>query len=256
MKHAILLILATASLAACRSRLPQPVPPETPPSVAKMPMYDVPHAALLKTLRQPSGDERSVGTLKVDFGGKSLSAKLDLRIRSLPEPLIWMDVADPLIGLKIGRARVYQDSVQGFIRLYRQYVNEPLSRLRSMGIDLQTEDARRLALGLPILVPTKWSDAQWSVQDTSLIMAVREQRGAHEVLVEVAVASSNPSTVLWQRLSSKGEALTVRYTGDGGWAAEVPSQSAKAEFRVSQRTKGEVLSFPFELPSDYARITF
>lgn len=255
MKYASIFVLAALSLASCRSRQPQ-TPLETAPEAIKMPMYDVPHAALKSALRAASGDERSVGTLKVDFNGKSLSAKLDLRIRTQPEPLLWMDVADPLIGLKIGRARVYQDSVQGFIRLYRQYVNEPLSRLRSMGIDLQTEDARRLALGLPVLVPTTWSEAQWTPQDSLLIMAVREQRGAYEVLVEVAVAPSNPAVVKWQRISSKGQALVVRYTGDGGWIAEVPSQSAKAEFRVTQHTTGEVLSFPFELPSDYARISF
>ena len=194
MKYASIFVLAALSLASCRSRQPQ-TPLETAPEAIKMPMYDVPHAALKSALRAASGDERSVGTLKVDFNGKSLSAKLDLRIRTQPEPLLWMDVADPLIGLKIGRARVYQDSVQGFIRLYRQYVNEPLSRLRSMGIDLQTEDARRLALGLPVLVPTTWSEAQWTPQDSLLIMSVREQRGAYEVLVEVAVAPSNPDVV-------------------------------------------------------------
>jgi len=36
----------------------------------------------------------------------------------------------------------------------------------------------------------------------------------------------------------------------------VPKQSARAEFRVNQHTTGEVLSFPFELPSDYARTSF
>lgn len=255
MKYASIFVLATLSLASCRSRQPQ-TPLESAPEAIKMPMYDVPHAALKSALRAASGDERSVGTLKVDFNGKSLSAKLDLRIRTQPEPLLWMDVADPLIGLKIGRARVYQDSVQGFIRLYRQYVNEPLSRLRSMGIDLQTEDARRLVLGLPVLVPAQWTDADWELKDSALVMSVREQRGTYEVLVEVAVAPADPARVLWQRLSSKGETLTLRYTGDGGWVAEVPKQAAKAEFRATQHTTGEVLSFPFELPSDYARISF
>lgn len=256
MKQLLIVTLALASTLACRSPKPQalPVPPVV--EAVKKPMYDVPHAALKSALRAAVGDERSVGTLKVDFGGKSFSAKLDLRVRTQPEPLIWMDVADPLIGLKIGRARVFQDSVQGFIRLYRQYVNEPLSRLRSMGIDLQTEDARRLVLGLPVLVPAQWTDASWELKDSALVMSVREQRGAYEVLVEVAVAPADPARVLWQRLSSKGETLTLRYTGDGGWVAEVPKQAAKAEFRVTQHTTGEVLSFPFELPSDYARISF
>ena len=214
-------------------------------------MYDKPHSELQSLLLAPLGDDRSVGTLKVEFGGKSLSAKLDLRIRSKPEPILWMDVADPLIGLKIGRARIYQDSVQGYIRLYRKYVNEPLSRLRSMGIDVKTEDARRLALGLPLAVPVKWSDAKWSVVDSALVMSMTEQRGTYEVLVEVALDSSN--RLVWQRLTSKGEELMVRYSGNGSWIAEVPSQSARAEFRVTQHTTGEVLSFPFDLPSDYAR---
>ena len=242
------LALVLLGAAACRSPKPAPLMPAAAPEAVKMPMYDKPHAALQSLLLAPLGDDRSVGTLKVEFGGKSLSAKLDLRIRSKPEPILWMDVADPLIGLKIGRARIYQDSVQGYIRLYRKYVNEPLSRLRSMGIDVKTEDARRLALGLPLAVPVKWSDAKWSV-----VMSLTEQRGTYEVLVEVALDLGSSNRLVWQRLTSKGEELMVRYSGNGSWIAEVPSQSARAEFRVTQHTTGEVLSFPFDLPSDYAR---
>jgi hypothetical protein len=62
--------------------------------------------------------------------------------------------------------------------------------------------------------------------------------------------------VQWQRLTSKGESVTVRYTGDGGWTAEVPSQNARAEFRIAERSAGGDLTFPFELPSNYARTTF
>jgi hypothetical protein len=250
------LALVLLGAAACRSPKPAPLAPVVAPEAVKMPMYDKPHAALQSLLLAPLGDDRSVGTLKVEFGGKSLSAKLDLRIRSEPEPILWMDVADPLIGLKIGRARIYQDSVQGYIRLYRQYVNEPLTRLRSMGIDVKTEDARRLVLGLPLAVPVKWSDAKWSVVDSALVMSLTEQRGTYEVLVEVALDLGSSNRLVWQRLTSKGEELLVRYSGNGSWIAEVPKQSVRAEFRVNQHTTGEVLSFPFELPSDYARTSF
>ena len=146
-------------------------------------MYETHRSALELRAKALTPSTRSVGTIKVEFGGKSYSAKLDLRVQSAPEALIWMDVADPIIGLKIGRARVYQDSVQGYVKLYRQYINEPLDRLRSMGIDLRTEDARRLALGLPLTVPTTMSGAQWSVEDSAVVMSVVEQRGTYSVRV-------------------------------------------------------------------------
>lgn len=251
-----LLVLAVLALGSCRSRKPEVMPTDRAPETAPMPTFEAPHRALFRMLETPSSDYRAVGTLRVETGGKPVSAKLDLRVRSLPESLIWMDVADPLIGIKIGRGRVYQDSVQGYIKLYRQYVNEPLSRLRSMGIDLKTEDARRLALGLPLVVPASWESAQWRTEDQTLVMAVPERRGSHSVLVEVGVAQTNPDRVLWQRLTSQGQSLTVTYLADGGWIAEVPSQSAKAEFRVSSTIRTEMQTFPFELPSDYARISF
>ena len=52
-----------------------------------------------------------------------------------------------------------------------------------MGIDLRTEDARRLALGLPLTVPTTMSGAQWSVEDSAVVMSVVEQRGTYSVRV-------------------------------------------------------------------------
>jgi hypothetical protein len=219
-------------------------------------MYETHRAALELRANTAAPSTRSVGSLKVEFGGKSYSVKMDLRVQSAPEALIWMDVADPIIGLKIGRARVYQDSVQGYVKLYRQYVNEPLDRLRSMGIDLRTEDARRLALGLPLAVPRSWTEAQWSLEDSAVVMSVVEQRGTYSVRVEVATSAAHPGPVLWQRLTSKGESVTVTYTADGGWTAVVPSQSARAEFRVTERTHGADVAFPFELPSNYGRASF
>ena len=248
-------LLAVVSIEGCRSRVPQ-VPTETAPKVAERPMYETHRSALELRAKALTPSTRSVGTIKVEFGGKSYSAKLDLRVQSAPDALIWMDVADPIIGLKIGRARVYQDSVQGYVKLYRQYINEPLDRLRSMGIDLRTEDARRLALGLPLAVPTTLSGAQWSVEDSAVVMSVVEQRGTYSVRVEVATSAANPGPVLWQRLTSKGESVTVTYTGDGGWVAVVPSQAARAEFRVSERTQSADVTFPFELPSNYGRASF
>ena len=87
MKQLLILSLAFASAVACRSPKPQALP--VPPAVeaVKKPMYDVPHAALKSALRTAVGDERSVGTLKVDFGGKSFSAKLDLRVAVLEEKI-------------------------------------------------------------------------------------------------------------------------------------------------------------------------
>ncbi|MGA1364153.1 MAG: hypothetical protein ACO31C_04340 [Schleiferiaceae bacterium] len=255
MPRILVLTLVAASLAGCRSRQAQ-IPAETAPEVAIIPMYEPHRSALAEQLRATVPSTRSVGTLNVQFGGKNLSAKLDLRVQSAPETLIWMDVADPIIGLKIGRARVYQDSVQGYIKLYRQYVNEPLSRLRQMGIDLRTEDARRLALGLPLVVPKSWTEAQWSVADSAVVMSVVEPRGTYNVHVEVATSAAQPGRVLWQRLTSQGQQVTVTYAADGSWVAEVPSQGARAEFRVAERTKSDDLTFPFELPSNYARTTF
>lgn len=248
-------ILAVVSVVGCRSRTQQD-PTEVALPFEPIPMYEPHRAALAERALDLPLPTRMLGTLSVSFGGKNLAAKLDLRVQSTPEALIWMDVADPLIGLKIGRARVYQDSVQGYIKLYRQYVNEPLERLRQMGIDLRTEDARRLALGLPLAVPKSWTDAQWSVEDSNVVMTVVEQRGTYSVRLEIATSAAQPGAIQWQRLTSNGETVTVRYGEDGSWVAEVPSQNARAEFRVMERTSKADLTFPFELPSNYVRAAF
>ena len=92
--------------------------------------------------------------------------------------------------------------------------------------------------------------------DSAVVMSVVEQRGTYSVRVEVATSATNPGPVLWQRLTSKGQSVTVTYTGDGGWVAVIPSQAARAEFRVSERTQSADVTFPFELPSGYGRSSF
>jgi len=62
---------------------------------------------------------RVVGTGHYDDGKSSQSFRLEIRV--LHDSLIWLDVADPLLGIKVARAMVYKDSVAFINRLEKKF---------------------------------------------------------------------------------------------------------------------------------------
>lgn len=62
---------------------------------------------------------RVSGTANYTKGNQSQNFRLEVRI--LTDSLVWVDIADPLLGIKVARAIVYKDSVAFVNRLEKQY---------------------------------------------------------------------------------------------------------------------------------------
>lgn len=50
------------------------------------------------------------------------SQRFRMEVRILKDSLIWLDIADPILGIKVARAVVYQDSVAFINRIERKYM--------------------------------------------------------------------------------------------------------------------------------------
>ena len=61
-------------------------------------------------------------------GSKSQRFRFDIRLRK--DSLIWVDLADPLLGLKVARAVIYKDSVAFYNKLNSKYLSGDLSSLQ------------------------------------------------------------------------------------------------------------------------------
>ncbi len=69
-----------------------------------------------------------VGTGNYSNDKDAQSFRLEIRI--LHDSLIWVDIADPLIGIKVARAIVYKDSVAFMNRLEKEYFTGNISALQ------------------------------------------------------------------------------------------------------------------------------
>jgi len=83
---------------------------------------------------QIANAENRFNTLHIVGTGNYSNAKdaqsFRLEIRILQDSLIWIDIADPLIGIKVARAIVYKDSVAFMNRLDKEYFSGNIGALQ------------------------------------------------------------------------------------------------------------------------------
>ena len=86
---------------------------------------------------------RLVGSAKYRKGSTSQSFKLEIRIDH--DRLVWVDIADPILGIKIARAVVYPDSVAFVNRIDKQYLTGKTKDLqKQIGISFGFEELQSI----------------------------------------------------------------------------------------------------------------
>ena len=209
---------------------------------------------------------RAKGSAQVDYPGTSQKARLEVRISTEQSaPLVWLDIADPLIGLKLARVQVDADSVQGYAHIVNKVLTEPISRLADAGLPVSTWDLIYLLTAQPISLPTSVvgmvltasSDGQqalWTVR-----YPVR--RGDHQGELTLVLTQQAPHRLISQELKVNAILAQARvdYDVSGGWTAQFKGAGTEGGLRFEPNQSGweqASLSFPFTLPSGYARVEF
>ncbi len=97
---------------------------------------------------------RYTGTGKVVDDGNSNSFKFDIRIDR--DSIVWIDIADPLFGLKVARAFLTPDSVAFLNRINNEYFTGNLSSLQELiKANLDFEVLKNALLGDPFRILPK-----------------------------------------------------------------------------------------------------
>lgn len=114
------------------------------------------HEAMTSTLESGTSYEfRGKGTFiqedsKVDFG---------YTIRVIRDSAIWIDVADPFLGLKVARAIVYPDSVAMYNRLKSTYAAGGMDVAQErLKLELTFYHLQAILLGEPVYIPESDND--------------------------------------------------------------------------------------------------
>ncbi len=209
---------------------------------------------------------RAKGSAQVEYPGSSQKARLEIRLSADPDkPCVWFDIADPFVGIKLARVFVDADSLQGYAHIVNKVVMEPLSRPANMGLALSTWDLIHLLTARPIALPssivglqvTASSDGQQPIWTAHFPV----QRGEHLGSLKLVLTQQAPHRLLSQELildAVQGYAR-VDYFSDGAWTAQFKGSGmeGRLQFEPNQSAwQDATLSFPFTLPSGYARVEF
>ena len=209
---------------------------------------------------------RAKGSAQVDYPGSSQKARLEIRLSVDPEaPLVWLDIADPFVGLKLARVQVDADSVQGYAHIVNKVLAEPISRMADAGLPVSTWDLIHLLTAHPIALPTSVVGMNLTAssdgQQTLWTVRYPVKRGEYEGQLTLVLTQEAPHRLLSQelRVDAIQAQARVDYGTAGSWTAEFKGSGMEGRlvFEPSQEGwQAASLSFPFTLPSGYARVEF
>ncbi len=136
MNRFLAFLIISLALVACRSTRKLP---EGSPAPIKL-------RALLTAVEER---ENSFDNLRLRYHGSyddgSSSQDFKLEVRIAHDSLIWVDLADPLLGIKVARAIITPDSVAFVNRLQREYLRGNVSKLQQkFKIDLGFQELQAL----------------------------------------------------------------------------------------------------------------
>lgn len=138
-----LIVILVVFLAGCKSK--QAIPEGAPVPIREK--------ELLAKVAKANGNYenlrvRATGNLNAD--GQSQNFRLELRL--LKDSLIWVELADPVLGLKLARGLVTADSLFFINRIDREYFKGDLSALQEkFGIDYGFQELQNALSGNLVL---------------------------------------------------------------------------------------------------------
>ena len=123
MKKYFLITIISLFLAACG--LTKHLPPGSPPRIKEKELIEKVNAA-----------ENQFDNLMLKANGKFTNDKgsqsFKVQVRLLRDSLVWIDIADPIIGIKLARAIAFKDSVAFINRIQREYFTGDIKGLQRM----------------------------------------------------------------------------------------------------------------------------
>ncbi len=207
------------------------------------------------------GDVRMRGQLVGSAEGAVVRARMDLRMRlENHEPVVWIAINDPLMGLPVGRLKITADSVHGFSPVLKKQASESIADISKwgVGVSLSARDLQLALMGLPVAMPDGVCHVDQGADSWTLtFVANRDQETAD--ITMVFDRGMNPR-LRSQQIDAQGETLLIVYAPSttssasfDAWTLDVPGRG-QLVFKPDQVEIGVAQTFPYNLPSGYARM--
>lgn len=265
----ILIIFAAALLlSACRST--RNIPDGAPDTIRKKNLIEN-----VQEAENRFNSLRITGSANYRKGDQSQSFKLEIRI--LKDSLVWVDIADPILGIKVARAVLYKDSVAFVNRMEKEYLTGEVSALKKqIQLDLSFEQVQAM-LSANLLfdlakdfelyyMPGAYllSDFDPNPKTEKAAAASAEKTVFRQVYIEPG--SSKPKTQVMKE-PSMGRNATVNLENiqkqdNGLWFPErfqieflENGERLQLNYDIRKVEKDDPnLNYPFNIPSSYAEI--
>ena len=200
----------------------------------------------------------SKGQITVNDKNQNLSSGVSIRIKK--DSVIWVSV-QPGLGIEAARLMLTQDSVYLMNRLQKEYVATDYSFLRNkLQVDVNYDIMQSILLG------NYQPQGTEKAMDEGNLQHVQQMR--QNLLFDYFIGRLNSKL---QQLNvqdrNTGNTITVKYDdfqniGQEPFAHTLAAQALQkgevSDFKINysrEAVSDEALSFPFSVPSDYARPT-
>lgn len=251
-----LILIAALLLSACGARPVRETGAETPKEVAPAPPRSNGEDRLVR-LENALNEADSVPirtvakVLYAPKNGKSIALRAD--IRTVPDSLFWVDVSDPILGIKVARAVLTRDTALAYSRLQNMWLAESPDRLMAYaGLPLTFDLFLDLWSGRPALngytcgcaaSPVFFDDA-----GTGPVWKFDYAEGLGQIqlvaLPEDAMGLQN------QQVTTPEDTYRANYLPGKGLVLEWSGGQITVEFLEQYRTG---VTFPFQIPEGLER---
>lgn len=215
------------------------------------------------------------GNASYEKEGQSQNFKLEVRI--LHDSLIWVDIADPILGIKVARAILYHDSVAFVNRMQKEYFTGKVADLQKrLNLDFGFNEIQAIMSGNLVFNPDKEFElyyrpgfyllSDFTPEQEARDTNIREKYFGKERFRQIFV---DPHFFKPVEQIQNEPAMGKNYTiTQHDFAARegllMPSEliidytmeeKAKLTFEIRRIRKDEPqLNYPFNIPSDYAEM--
>lgn len=223
------------------------------------------HKSMLSTLDSATTFEFR-GKAKFNDGQSDVTFGYEIRMQR--DSVIWLDITDPFVGLKIARALIMPDSAVMYNRFESTWMaggNEVIEE--SFQVSLNFEKLQSVLLGEPMYIPSDVDDINLTAEGTTLYAKVAGQPGDElfmysEPLYNYTYAYSEGLPLLSQSVNDSLRTAEMNYTyqeGDSGIPYRVEMKmrlenDIQIKFDHSEVLRNVDLHIPFTIPSGYERI--
>ena len=204
--------------------------------------------------------QRLKGNGIIKFDGESYKGRLDFRLKKDEFKKFWLDISDPLMGFKLARLIITNDSIQGYANILNKYIDAPFSRLNELEIPINVEDIINIVSGEVIEWPENIMTANMDFTREKWFLNFPFKRERYSGELSLEFNSDYNHELLRQKLVLSKESLVIeiKYHIDGSWDLIVSTRqgNGKLEFLSKSKKYQEALKFPFNIPPNHARLDF